>query len=163
MVSTLSIPNLFVCGRLKLEANWQIINDHYTFITLYRWHQWTILFVSGVQSAGWLGMTHTSHKDTEQSTIEASITLNDVTLTDSLIRLWPNEWHSVCQEIPVSSDKMFWTANKPARWTLYIISYNSLTLTILFCKFEAAREMYGYRKLTNEAELSRTFRTVNRM
>jgi hypothetical protein len=31
-------------------------------------------------------VTHTSHKDTEQSTIEASITLDSVTLTDSLIR-----------------------------------------------------------------------------
>jgi hypothetical protein len=31
-------------------------------------------------------LTHTSHKDTEQSTIEASITLDGVTLTDSLIR-----------------------------------------------------------------------------
>jgi hypothetical protein len=30
-------------------------------------------------------LTHTSHKDTEQSTIEASITLDGVTLTDSLI------------------------------------------------------------------------------
>jgi hypothetical protein len=31
-------------------------------------------------------LTHTSHKDTEQSTIEASITLDGVTLTDSLTR-----------------------------------------------------------------------------
>jgi hypothetical protein len=31
-------------------------------------------------------LTHTSHKDTEQSTIEGSITLDGVTLTDSLIR-----------------------------------------------------------------------------
>jgi hypothetical protein len=31
-------------------------------------------------------LTHTSHKDTEQSTIEASIALDGVTLTDSLIR-----------------------------------------------------------------------------
>jgi hypothetical protein len=31
-------------------------------------------------------LTHTSHKETEQSTIEASITLDGVTLTDSLIR-----------------------------------------------------------------------------
>jgi hypothetical protein len=32
--------------------------------------------------------------------IEASIALNDVTLTDSLIRWSPNEWHSVWREIP---------------------------------------------------------------
>jgi hypothetical protein len=31
-------------------------------------------------------LTHMSHKDREQSTMEASITLNGVTLTDSLIR-----------------------------------------------------------------------------
>jgi hypothetical protein len=35
--------------------------------------------------ADW-ALTHASHKDTEQSTIEASITLDGVTLTDSLIR-----------------------------------------------------------------------------
>jgi hypothetical protein len=63
-------------------------------------------------------LTHTSHKDTEQSTIEASITLDGVTLTDSLIRWSPNECPSVCREIPVSADKMFWTSNKPAQWTL---------------------------------------------
>jgi hypothetical protein len=45
-------------------------------------------------------LTHTSHKDTEQSTIEASITLDGVTLTDSLIRWSPNEWPSVCRAIP---------------------------------------------------------------
>jgi hypothetical protein len=37
------------------------------------------------EQADWT-LTHTSHKDTEQSTIEASITLDGVTLTDSLIR-----------------------------------------------------------------------------
>jgi hypothetical protein len=31
-------------------------------------------------------LTHTTHKDEEQSTIETSITLDDITLTDSLIR-----------------------------------------------------------------------------
>jgi hypothetical protein len=40
--------------------------------------------------ANWT-LTHTSHKDTEQSTIDASITLDGVTLTDSLIRRSPNE------------------------------------------------------------------------
>jgi hypothetical protein len=65
-------------------------------------------------------LNDTSHKDTEQSTVQACITLNGVTLTDSLIRWSPNEWHSVCREIPVSADKMFWTSNKPAQWTLYI-------------------------------------------
>jgi hypothetical protein len=45
-------------------------------------------------------LTHTSHEDTEQSTIEASITLDVVTLTDSLIRWSPNEWPSVFREIP---------------------------------------------------------------
>jgi hypothetical protein len=36
---------------------------------------------------------------TEQSTIEHSITLYGVTMTDSLIRWSPNEWTSVCREI----------------------------------------------------------------
>jgi hypothetical protein len=31
-------------------------------------------------------LTHTSYKDTEQSTMEASITLDGVTWTDSLIK-----------------------------------------------------------------------------
>jgi hypothetical protein len=35
--------------------------------------------------AGWT-LTHTSEKDTEQSTVEASITFDGVTLTDSLLR-----------------------------------------------------------------------------
>jgi hypothetical protein len=34
--------------------------------------------------------THTSHKDTEESAIEASITLDGITMTDSLIRWSPN-------------------------------------------------------------------------
>jgi hypothetical protein len=59
-------------------------------------------------------LTHTDHKDTGQSTTEASITLDGVTLTDSLLRWSPNEFFSLCREIPVSADKMFWTSNKPA-------------------------------------------------
>jgi hypothetical protein len=58
-------------------------------------------------------------------TIEASITLVGVTLTDSLIRWSPNKWPSVCREIPVPADKMFWTSNNPAQWTLYISSLAS--------------------------------------
>jgi hypothetical protein len=65
-------------------------------------------------------LTHTSHKDTEQSTIEVSIKLDGVTLTDPLIRWSSNEWPSVCREIPVSANKVFWTSNKSAKWTLYI-------------------------------------------
>jgi hypothetical protein len=61
-------------------------------------------------------LTHTRHKDTEHSTIEASITLDVVTMTDLLIRWSPNEWPSVCREIPVSAGKSFWT---PAKWTSY--------------------------------------------
>jgi hypothetical protein len=45
-------------------------------------------------------LTHTSHKDTDQSVMETSITLDGVTLTDSLIRWSPNKWPSVCREIP---------------------------------------------------------------
>jgi hypothetical protein len=85
-------------------------------------------------------LTHMSHKDTEQSTVEASITLDGVTLTDSLIRWSPNEWPSVCREIPVSADKMFWMSNKLAQWTLYIDghcqishwNFNELCTTYIF-------------------------------
>jgi hypothetical protein len=62
-------------------------------------------------------LTHTSRRDTEQSTVEASITLSGVKLTDSLIScLQMNDLQ--CREIPLSADKMFWTSNKPAQWTL---------------------------------------------
>jgi hypothetical protein len=53
--------------------------------------------------AGWT-LTDTSHKDAEQSTIGAYITLDGVTLTDSLIRLSPNEWPSVYMYIYVRLD-----------------------------------------------------------
>jgi hypothetical protein len=43
-----------------------------------------ILWVFRVQ-ADWT-LTHTSHKDTEQSTTEVSITLDGITWTDSLLR-----------------------------------------------------------------------------
>jgi hypothetical protein len=58
------------------------------------------------EQADWT-LTHTSHRNTEQSTIEASVTLDDVTVTDLLIRRSPNEWPSVCVR--------FWTSNKPAQ------------------------------------------------
>jgi hypothetical protein len=69
-----------------------------------------------------LTVTHTSHNDTEQSTIKASITVDGVTLTDSVIRWPPNEWPSVCREIPVSADKMFWASNKLAKWTFHLMN-----------------------------------------
>jgi hypothetical protein len=65
--------------------------------------QWIVSFIQGLTNkfrelaqlkapyrvfraqADWT-LTHTSHKDTQQSTVEASITLDGVTLTDSLIR-----------------------------------------------------------------------------
>jgi hypothetical protein len=68
-------------------------------------------------------LTHTTHKDTEQSTIEASVTLDGIILTDSLIRWSLNELPSVCRGVPVSADKMFSTSNKPAQWTRYIFIY----------------------------------------
>jgi hypothetical protein len=36
-------------------------------------------------------LIHTTHKDTEQSTVEASITLDGVTMIDPLTRCSPNE------------------------------------------------------------------------
>jgi hypothetical protein len=73
----------------------------------------------GSSQADWT-LTHTSHKDTEHSTIEASITLDGITLTDSPIRRSANDWPSVCREIQVHADKMFRTSNKHAKWTPYI-------------------------------------------
>jgi hypothetical protein len=61
------------------------------------WHSYTgqylhtetvSLVVTDAAQADW---THMSHKDTEQSTIEASITLDGVILTDPLIRSSSNE------------------------------------------------------------------------
>jgi hypothetical protein len=72
-------------------------------------------------------LTHKSHKATEQSTIEASIRLDGVILTVSLIRWSPNKWPSVCREIPVSAELMFWTSNKPAQWTFYISAFDCLS------------------------------------
>jgi hypothetical protein len=106
---------------------------------LWAWRAWQYkCWIKGIQfyrnnectiwvfraQADWT-LTHTSYKDIEQSTTEASITLDGVTLTDSLIRWTPNEWPSICREIPVSTDKMFWTSNKPAQWTLYRLIYFS--------------------------------------
>jgi hypothetical protein len=31
---------------------------------------------------------------------------------------------SVCREIPMSADKMFWAYNKPAKWISYITPYS---------------------------------------
>jgi hypothetical protein len=42
--------------------------------------------ITGVQREADWTLTHTSQRDTEQSAIEASITLDGVTLTDPLIR-----------------------------------------------------------------------------
>jgi hypothetical protein len=51
------------------------------------------------------------------------MTLDGVTLTDSLIRWSPNEWPSACREIPVYADRMFLTSNKSAQWTPHIYVY----------------------------------------
>jgi hypothetical protein len=68
--------------------------------------------------AGWT-LTHTSH--TEESTTEASITLDGITLTDSLIRWSTNEWPFVFREIPQ------WL---PIRWCGRLISlHNKLSLS----------------------------------
>jgi hypothetical protein len=44
--------------------------------------------------------------------MEASITLDGVTLPDSLLKVITDELPSVCRAIPVSADKMIWTSNK---------------------------------------------------
>jgi hypothetical protein len=72
-------------------------NDYEWWIGNNVWSVW--IYRVFREQADWT-LTHTSHKDTEQCTIEASLTLDGVTLTDSLIRWSPNEWPSVCREIP---------------------------------------------------------------
>jgi hypothetical protein len=69
--------------------------------------QWTDKVFSA--QADWT-LTDASHKETEQSTIEASVTRDGVTLTSPLIRRSP----SVCGEIAMSV-LMFWTSSKPAK------------------------------------------------
>jgi hypothetical protein len=67
------LPPHFTCGTILSLLHW--LSSSFT-----------------VQSAGCLSTdSHTSHNDTEQSTIEASATLDGVTLTDPLIRWSPNE------------------------------------------------------------------------
>jgi hypothetical protein len=44
------------------------------------------LAYTGCSESRLIELTHTYHKDTERSTLEAPITLDGVTLTDSLIR-----------------------------------------------------------------------------
>jgi hypothetical protein len=75
-------------------------------------------------------LTHTSHKDTEQSTIEDCITFDGVTLTDWMIRWSPNE------RTLMSADKMFWTPNKPAKWA----SYNNVKLSLCLINQAQCRE-----------------------
>jgi hypothetical protein len=88
-------------------------------------------------------LTHRSHKNTEHSTIETSITFDGVTLTDSLIRRSPNELPSFCPEITtLSADKMFWTSNKPAKWTPYINIYNC-TGAPLFTRQLSSKQVAG--------------------
>jgi hypothetical protein len=70
-----SPPTTVLCGAL-LQRPVPCHRPLLTPVIMYR--------VFGAQ-ADWT-LTHTSHKDTEQTTREASITLDGVTLTDSLIR-----------------------------------------------------------------------------
>jgi hypothetical protein len=87
--------------------------------------------IQNVQRASWLDITYMSHKNTEQSTLDG------VTLTDSLLRWSPNEWPSVCWNIPVSVDKMFWTSNKLAKWTPYTFLYHTAISTEQTFSWEA--------------------------
>jgi hypothetical protein len=83
--------------------------------------------------ADWI-LIHTSHKDTEQNTTEASLTLDGITLTDSLISWSPNEWPSVCWEVtqylPIRcSGRLISLHNEHT--ILYILFNTWLTLTLL--------------------------------
>jgi hypothetical protein len=99
-------------------------------------------------------LTHTSRKDTEQSPIEASITLDGVTLTDALLRWSPNEWPSVCREIPVSADKMFWKSNKPAQWTPYRFLGQIIRLQLTRTLHGRMSHIYEAEKYSNKKNKS---------
>jgi hypothetical protein len=104
-------------------------------------------------------LTHMSHKDTERSTIESSITLDGVTRTDSLPRWSPNEWPSLSREI-LSADKMLWTSNKLAQWTLYTCGDRTETgHTSLRCHIPAESELH--RPLPTPVSHSRGVRGKN--
>jgi hypothetical protein len=71
-------------------------------------------------------LTHTSHKNTEQSTIEASITLDGVTLTDLLMKWSRNNYLQFAgryQCLPIRCSGR----QKTAQWTLYIICAGNTT------------------------------------
>jgi hypothetical protein len=83
--------------KISEEVTWTEIRVYHRCNT----GQIFLLYRVFTAQADWT-LTHTSHTDTEQMTIEASITLDGVTRTDSLIRWSPNEWLLVCREIPGS-------------------------------------------------------------
>jgi hypothetical protein len=90
------IDTIIISIKISIKKYFRIINSQskeWLYVTLISLDCRVILNTSfycvfRVQ-ADWT-LTHMSHKDTEQSTIEASITLNGITLTDSLIRWSPN-------------------------------------------------------------------------
>jgi hypothetical protein len=94
--------------------------------------------ISAVHLAGWLDID--SHESWRLRTEHnRSVSHTGVTLTDLLMRWSPNEWPSVCREIPVFTDKMLWTSDEPAQWTPYIShrfdSYSRLHLLFLIYLF----------------------------
>jgi hypothetical protein len=98
--------------RIYLLCSWNCVSPSIRLVVKKRYLVEQVVYVLGTPDtiecsaqADWT-LTHTSHKNTGESTIETSTTLDGVTLTDILIRWSPNEWPSVCREIPV-----FWTSN----------------------------------------------------
>jgi hypothetical protein len=78
-------------------------------------YQPSLVHYTGCSARRLIGHWLTRVIKTEQSKIDASVIVNYVTLTDPLIRWSSNEWPSVCREIQVSADEMFWTSNKLAK------------------------------------------------
>jgi hypothetical protein len=56
-----------------------------------------------------------THNDTEQSTLEASITLDGVTRTYGSSDHRMNDFQFADMYQSMSADKMFWASNKPAQ------------------------------------------------
>jgi hypothetical protein len=95
---------------------------------------------------------------------EASITLDGVTLADSLIRWSPNEWHSVCWGIPqclpirrseklpghlirVHNEHSVYILGKPETYNLFITDYGFYSLYLHTTARNTAVPSYTVNKI----------------
>jgi hypothetical protein len=76
------------------------------------------------RAPGWLGETHTSLKEHNRSFCHTRWRNTDWP-TDQMITEWMT--FSLPRDVTVSADKMFWTSNKPAQWTLHNMVFDVTT------------------------------------